>query len=167
MLNVHALFHRHLVQLFVVVGLGHILGVSLAFKVHEWCHVVRDALLILDIPKDVEQLLVLLLRELDLFWQVILQVAVGASLSRLVGLVFLSTHGHHVLNAAFNDCATDVVHAQDELKQLLQLLLGVDEDVFEAEEVNWFLCVLSDLNPILEPPSVRFCRLVLESLPVR
>ena len=49
-----SLLHSPLVQRLVVVDLGHVLWLRLAFKVHEWCIIVRDALLIFDIAKNVE-----------------------------------------------------------------------------------------------------------------
>ena len=116
MLDGFSLLHSPLVQRLVVVDLGHIFWLGFAFKVHKWCIIVGNAFLIFDIAKNVEEILVMFLGEFKLFWQVILKVTIGSTLTRLVGLIFLGTHIQHILDALLHHGSLDAINTQDELK---------------------------------------------------
>ena len=107
------------------------------------------------------------LRILELFWQVVLQVTIGATLARRVGLIALRPHGHNVLNAALDNCIVNARHAKDKLEQIPQLFLLVVENVLESKEVNGLVCVLSNVNPVLEPGLIAVGAPGLKIFPVR
>ena len=67
----------------------------------------------------------MLLGEFELLWQVILKVTIGTTLTRLVGLVFLGSHRHHIFDALLDHGAVDVINAQDELEKFAELLFGL------------------------------------------
>jgi len=164
--HAHALFHGNLVQLAIVVYLFHTLWARLPFEVHKWRDVVGKALVILDVAEDVEQLLVIILRVLDLLGCVVLQVAVSATLARFVRLIFLSAHCHDVFNALIDDFALDALDAQNKFHELAEFFLGVGEDVLEAEEVDGLVSVLGHVDPVSEPLVVPVHAQALELLPV-
>lgn len=60
--HLHTLFHCHLVELTVVVQLLDALWAGFSFEVHKGCVIIWQALIILDVAKDVEELLVVVLR---------------------------------------------------------------------------------------------------------
>ena len=62
-------------------------------------------LLILRVTKYVEQFLVVILSEFYLLTQVVLNVAISAALSGLVGLILLCSHCHDVLDAFIDHCS--------------------------------------------------------------
>ena len=164
--DIPALLHGTLVQFPVVVGLGHILGLCLTLVVEEGRVVVRDALVIFDVAKDVEEVLVIFLSVLELLGQIVFHVAVGAALTRSVGLVLLGPHGHDVLDALLDYGTIDVVNTQDELEKFAELLFRLREDILEAEEVDGLLRVLGNIEPVLEPLVVAMSAAFLPSLPV-
>ena len=125
MLNPHALLHGHLVKFLIVVGFGHTLWPCLALVIQERRVIVWDALLIFDIAERVEKFLVVGLGVLKLFRQVVLHVAISATLARLVRLVALGAHRHNICDALLNYSAFCVGHAQDKLEQISQLFLLV------------------------------------------
>ena len=61
-------------------------------------------LVILYVSEYVEQLLVVILSEFYLLTKVVLNVAISAALSRLVGLIFLCSHCHDVLDTFIDYC---------------------------------------------------------------
>lgn len=85
----HSLLHSNFVQLFEVIGLGDILRLSLSLVVQKGSVVVGNALVVFDVAKHVEKLLIVGLGVLELFRCVVLEVAIGASLTRLVRLISL------------------------------------------------------------------------------
>lgn len=46
-------------------------------------------------------------------------------------------------------------------------MLGVGQNVFESEEINWPVSILSHLNPVIEPHFVGQCTSLLKFLPER
>ena len=118
MLDAHALSHTFFIKLFVVVDPSDIFRLSLTFEIKEWRIVIWQALIVLDIAKDVEEVFVVVFSILYHVGRIILQVAVGAALARLVGLILLSSHVHHIFDSLFNDCVFDILDAENELKQI-------------------------------------------------
>ena len=111
MFDFHSLLHGPLVKLFIVVDLADAFWLCLALEIQEWCDIVRQLLVVLNIAKDVEQLLIVVLSVFNLFRCVILQVTVSATLSWLVGLILLCPHGHDILDSLLDDSALNIVHA--------------------------------------------------------
>ena len=107
----HALLHRYLVKVLVVVSLGHIFRLSFAFVVQERSVVIWDPLIVFHVAKDVEQLFIIGFGVLQLFWQVVFKITIGSALSRLVSLVALGPHGHHILDPPLDHGLVDIVHA--------------------------------------------------------
>ena len=77
--DAHALLHRALVQSFVIVRLGHVLGLCFAFIVQKGRVIVRNSLLIFDIAKRVEKLFIVAFGVLQLLRQVVLEVTIGTT----------------------------------------------------------------------------------------
>ena len=147
----HALRHRFLVHFTIVIDLLHALGACLTFEVQERCIVIGDALVVLHVAKDVEQLLVKVLCVLDLIGLVVGKITVSAALSWLVSLILLRTHCHDIFNPLLNHSAVDVINAKDELEQFAKLFLRVGENILKPEEVDRLISVLGNVDPVLEP----------------
>ena len=114
-LDDHTLFHRLLVELFKEVELRSIFWLCLPLIVQERGVVIWH-FLVLNIAENVEKFLVVLLCILDLFLAIVLQIAVRAPLSRLVGLILLGAHSHHIFDALLEDSAFDILNPDDELE---------------------------------------------------
>lgn len=112
-----------------------------------------------------EKLLTVVLSVLELFWRVVLQVTIGATLTRLVSLIALRPHGLDVLNAALNNCPINAWHAEDKLEQIPQLFLLIAENILKPEEVDRLVCVLSQINPVVEPVFIALSGPLLEICP--
>ena len=165
MLNPLTFLHSSLIQLLVVVRFGDIFWLCLTFKVQKWCVILRNAFVILDISKNVEEILIVILGVFNLIGRVVLQVAIGAALARLVRLVLLSTHAHDVLDAALNHRSLKVLNAEDELEEITKFALRVIQDVLKAEEVDGLVSCLSDVQPVIKPQLVTVGALLLEVFP--
>ena len=48
------LLHRSFIQLLVIVSFGDVFRLRLTFEIQKWCVIVRNALIVLHIAKDVE-----------------------------------------------------------------------------------------------------------------
>ena len=166
MSNPHALFHCNLVQLSEVVCLGHILWLCLAIVVQERRVVVWNAFFIFNIAKRMEQILVQRLGILELFRQEVFEVAIRAAFARLVDLVALGAHGHHLIDALVYHSAFEARHAQDKLEKFSQLHFLVLQNILESEKVDRLVGVFCDIDPVLEPLSISMRGPFLEVLPV-
>ena len=120
----------------------------------------------LDISKRVEKFLVKILHVLKLLWEEVLEVLVHPSLARSVRLIPRCRPLHHLVYPVLDDGALERFKAKHKAKDVLELLAWVLNCVLESEEVNRYICVLSDINPILEPGIVTFANILLESEPV-
>ena len=105
-----SLLHGFDVQLLVVVYFGNVLWLGLSFIVKEGCIVIRYTLIIFYVAEDVEQILIIALREFQLLRQIVLQVTIGTTLPRFVSLIFLRSHRQHILDALLCHCAFDIVN---------------------------------------------------------
>ena len=119
----HSLFLGFLVKLAEVVDLFNIFRLSLSFVVEEWRITVGIFFLILYISKNVEQIFVMALCVLNHVRCVVFQVFICSALSRLVGLVFLRTHSHHIFDSPFNDCSLDFINTQNKFEKITQFYL--------------------------------------------
>lgn len=97
-----ALFHGHLVKLSKVVCLLDARLTGLALVVKEGGVVLGDTLVVLHVSERVEDLLIGTLGVLELLRLEIVHVAVGAARARLVSLVFLGAHAHHISDTLLN-----------------------------------------------------------------
>ena len=109
MLELQALLHCPLIQLFVVLEFGFVAWVCFALVVHEWCAVGNVTIFWLlshvSISKHMEDLLIIFLHDLDLLLPVVPEVLVGTALTRLVRCVLLCAHGDYFLNPLFHNGA--------------------------------------------------------------
>ena len=108
--------HGHFVELTEVVNLFNTLRAGLAFKVHERCVIVGQALFILHVTEDVEKLLVEVLSVFEHLWGVVGQIAVSTTLAWLVGLVLLRSHSHDIFDTLFNYSTIDLINTEDKLE---------------------------------------------------
>ena len=114
-----------------------------------------------------EQVFVVVLGVLNHFRCIVFQIAIRAALTRLVGLILLRPHCHHILDSPFNNCVLNSIDAQDELEQFAKLLLWVRQDVFGAEKVDRLGRVLGHIEPVIKPLSVPMGAIFLEAFPIR
>lgn len=120
----------------VVVSLGHVLGFSVALKIQVGRVTPRIQRLIFNVAENMEYFLVIVLREFELFWQIVCQVFVGAAAARLVALRLFGAHSNNFFDTLLDNCSFKVIHSEYKLEQLDQLFLRVRHDVFKPEEVD-------------------------------
>lgn len=114
-----------------------------------------------------EQLLVVVLCVLEHLGRIVRQVAVSATLSWLIRLVLFCAHGHHIFDSLLDHSTLNLFDAEDELKECAELFFRIGQDVLKAEEIDWLVSLLSDVNPVLEPLIIAMGAQALERLPVR
>ena len=88
-------------------------------------------------------------------------------MARRVALVALGAHRHHLVNTSADHSAVEARHAENKLEQLSELFFLVSQNVLKSEEVNRLVCVFGDVDPVLEPLSVRVRGLLIEIFPIR
>jgi len=141
---------RLFVHLLVLVHHSDVLFGSLTLVVKHWRGV--GFLTVGSVSEEMNKLGVELLRELDLLRLVVRCIFVHATAtSWLVGGVGGGAHVHDVLDTFFSNGTFHLVDAVDELHQLSDRRLGVPDDVFETEEVDWLVGVFGDVNPVVVP----------------
>ena len=123
--NLHSLFLCFFVELAEVVDFFDIFGLSLSFVVEERRIIIGSFFLILYISENMEEIFVIVLCEFNHVWRVVFHVFICSTLARLVSLVFLCTHGHHIFDPFFNDCTLDVINTQNKFEKITQFHLGL------------------------------------------
>ena len=149
-----SLFKCALIEGFIVVCLGDVLGLGAPLEVHESRVAARIAHLVPHVTENVEQVFIIVFGEFDLLRQVVLCVAVGAALSWLVRSVLFGAHCHYVFDSLLDDCSLEIIDIQDELEQLAQFTLRVGQNVLKPEEVHRFVRLFGQIDPVAEPELV-------------
>ena len=155
-----------LIKGFIVVCLGDVLRLGTSLEVQKSCMALRIPYIILHVAENMEQVFIIILGEFDLLWQVVLSVAIGASLSWLVSSVLFGAHCHDIFDSLLDDCSIEIIDIQNELEQLAQFTLRVGQNVLESEEVNWFVGLLGQIDPVAEPEFVSGSASLLKVDPV-
>jgi len=117
-----------IVQPFVIFGV--------TFECEKVCHWL---LVKVGVAKEVEKIAHLLLDEVHLLFGVSLSIHVELPSGRLknVSLRSFRSHRHYFINSSLNVCAVNVFHAQHELKKPWIRLLGSENKILVANNVNW------------------------------
>ena len=156
MLQLHSLLESQLIELFVVVEFSLVLWFGFSLEVHEGSGILNIFKLLsfvshVSVSELVENMLIQLLRVVNLLLSVVLKVLVCPSNSWLVCLVLLWVHGHDFLDSLLDDCSFESLHAENEFKEISQFILWVSKDIFKSEEINHLICLLSLGDPVLKP----------------